>query len=852
MRSVVIDALSGRQLLAGEEERDATQPFVFYLTQRLGWDPNQIMTRPQWRVPKSPSAPRTSGYPIDVAVFDSPSHCGDPAHVRILVECKAPDEEEGITQLKTYLTLEPEARLGIWFNGRSHCLVYKLADGFAVNKYAPVPRPTDPLAPTAAEQPLKYGDLVQPPNLGETFWRLRDHIAAQDTHVNRDEFILNDLANLLICKIADEQEGELEPERPLAFQLAGSPAATAVVIRRFFDEVKTRLSSVFTDESDRLHIDDSSLDTVVRTLQPYRLLGHDRHAVGTAFQILRGRALKGEEGAYFTPPPLVDCVVSILGPDHKCRVLDPACGTGGFLAATLDAVFEAIDAKKVSRDVKANAKHQWAQDSLFAVDKDIVSTKLCKAYLTLLGDGRSHVYRANTIDRSDWNKRSDDLTRVVTAGGFDLILTNPPFGKNLKVSAEVGLQEGLITCRRWRREGNEWISTDVPIDQQIGLVFFERDLELLKPGGRLAIVLPETFLFSKSFRWFIDWICRTLTVTHVVDVPMVAFEEYCRAKTCLLFVTKKAPPRGHQIVASYPRSIGLDKYGNPQHKMGDGGERNGELDNEMADAVRLIVGSEYRGAASGAAKRAAASEAPTRLCFRVSQEAARDRGVLVPRFWWREDSDRALENWMAEHPSKILTLGQLADDGILKAFEGHGSPPGNARATGDVPYVKVTDLKNWRINENPTNFIHKNVADKLRKRGPALRYGDLVTPARASSNIGQFSLVLPWQTHVVLTKEVLVLRVLENDRGVTPFLLLALMSLQVVQDQYKTLALMQTNREHLGDAWRDVRIPMPTTAERMREIGEPVAHYFSAIVEARRSLNGLEKVINPRAFGTRP
>ena len=119
----------------------------------------------------------------------------------------------------------------------------------------------------------------------------------------------------------------------------------------------------------------------------------------------------------------------------------------------------------------------------------------------------------------------------------------------------------------------------------------------------------------------------------------------------------------------------------------------------------------------------------------------------------------------------------------------------------------MTDLKNWRINENPTNFVHQDIADKLRRHGPILQYADLVTPSRASSNIGQFCLILPWQTHVVFTKEILLLRACENNDGINPFLLLALFSLKVVQEQYSNLALMQTNREHLGDHWREVLFP---------------------------------------------
>lgn len=501
MRTVVIDALSGKQIIAGAEERDATQPFVFYLTQRLGWHPGQIITRPQWRVPKSPSASRSSGYPVDIAIFDSEEHRGDPSHIRIIVESKAPDQETGITELKTYLGLEPETRLGIWFNGERHVLVWKLRDGFMIDEYGRVPLPTDPLAPAAARPPLRYRDLVQPPNLGEVFRRLRDRIAAQDTQVNRDEFILNDLANLVICKIADEQDGEVEPERPMAFQLAASGAATADAIRRFFDDIKGRLTSVFVDPEERLHIDDTSLEQVVRTLQPYRLLAHDRHAVGTAFQVLRGRALKGEEGAYFTPPALVDCVISILDPNHSTRVIDPACGTGGFLAAALDYVYNKIDeSTALGATAKQNARGRWAAQNLFAVDKDAVSTKLCRAYLTLLGDGRAHVYRADAIDRSDWHRRSDDLARIVKSGAFAQVMTNPPFGRNLKVKATIGRAEGLQVCQKWELRGNDWQPTGKWKTQQLGIAYFERNMRLLKQGGHMAIVLPETFLFSTTFK----------------------------------------------------------------------------------------------------------------------------------------------------------------------------------------------------------------------------------------------------------------------------------------------------------------------------------------------------------------
>jgi type I restriction enzyme M protein len=805
----------------------------------------------KWRVPKRPSGARSSGYPVDLAIFESADQRGDPDHIRIICECKAPDLETGIDELKTYLSLEPEARLGIWFNGQKHALVYKLSHGFQVDENSRIPRPYDPLSPTEAQPPLRFEDLTEPPNLGEVFSKLRDQIAAQDSHVNRDEFILNDLANLLICKIMDEQEGEISPDRPLAFQLAGSRGGTADKIRQYFGTVKSKLTSVFTDESDRLHIDEASLEEVVRRLQHWRLLGHDRQAVGAAFQVLRGRALKGEEGAYFTPPPLVDCVVSVLAPDHTARIIDPACGTGGFLAAALNHVFAAIDAKpRMTEARKLSARRDWAEKNLFAVDKDAVSTKLCKAYLTLLGDGKSHVYRANTIDRSEWNGRNDDLPRVVADDRFDIVMTNPPFGKNLKVREDIGRRENLVTCRRWRMHDGRWEPTDRVIPQQLGVVFFERALNLLKEGGHLAIVLPETFLFSSSFRWFVDWLTRTATITHVVDVPMVAFEEFCRAKTCLVFVRKEQPSAQHKILMSFPNSLGQDRNGNLLYLRNDRGERErGDLDNEMADAVKHIVSLDY---SESREVRQGRRPEKHRYAFHVLQSEARTRGIVVPRFWWRDDTNEELQAWAADHPSKLTTLGELADRGIIKAFEGHGSPPGHSRRTGAVPYVKVTDLKNWRINENPTNFISQSMADRLRRRGPLLQYGDLVTPSRASSNIGQFCVVLPWQTQVVFTKEVLILRVAENTEGVDAFLLLALFSLKVVQEQYRNLVLMQINRDHLGDHWREVIIPVPTSVADRDALALPVRRYFEGIIQARESYDELLDTFGPETFGTRP
>ena len=118
----VVDRVSGRLVAAGSEAVNATQPLVELLIGESGWDKAQLVTRPQWRVPASPSGKRQ--WPVDISIFD------DPKNVRIICECKCPDDQTGIAQLKVYLDREPHARIGVWFNGFDHNIVYKTKDGY--------------------------------------------------------------------------------------------------------------------------------------------------------------------------------------------------------------------------------------------------------------------------------------------------------------------------------------------------------------------------------------------------------------------------------------------------------------------------------------------------------------------------------------------------------------------------------------------------------------------------------------------------------------------------------------------------------------------------------------------------
>jgi type I restriction enzyme M protein len=182
------------------------------------------------------------------------------------------------------------------------------------------------------------------------------------------------------------------------------------------------------------------------------------------------------------------------------------------------------------------------------------------------------------------------------------------------------------------------------------------------------------------------------------------------------------------------------------------------------------------------------------------------------------------------------TIGDLIDKNIIEVFGGHGSPSNDLR-NGTVPYVKVSDIRNLRINVNPTNLVPIELARKFWKTGDRqsnLRAWDLVSPNRASSNIGEFAIIVPGEEQIVLTKEVYVLRSLSNDEGFDPFYLLWALSLKAVRYQWQRVTLMQTNREDVGGRYREIRIPAPPSQKWAHCVSKPFRDYFLCIANLKR------------------
>ena len=812
-----------RNLKSGPEQELVVGPLVQLLVDR-GWDLGQIyFGKNEWKVPKSPSeaSKRDAGhaydfFPVDIAVFGSPSLSGDYKHLLFIIECKQPDITVGISQLETYLSLEPHVQLGIWANNASlsaeSFFVYKTAKGLLPAKKMTVkalPSIGDDLRPTA--QHLTFSDLIVPSEdvLYNVFSELLDEVVARDSKVTRREEQLDQLCNLILLKLNSDKEAKLDSKKEVSFRVQATESETAKHVKALFSGFISVYPDIFVSDSDKeIRLNTSSIYGVVEKIAKYNFIDVGPNAVSYAFQVLRSAALKQQEGQYFTPHQVIEAAIKLVGINLDDIIIDPACGTGGFL-------IECLMYLKSKFPRSETEISRWAQLRLFGIDKDAIGIKLTKAIMQILGDGSAHCVCGDSVLTHTWPSNFPHLmSNLFVNGRFTKIFTNPPFGAPLKVKYSDAKKAGLSIVNY----------VDPGLDIELGLTMFNRCCDLLKPKGILCIVLPETYFFSPSYKYVRDWVQERMKPICVANVPMDAFQGFCRAKTNLYVFEKLEDDKSNLDIKKdkvdfiNPQTCGIYKNGSTRFVVDANGKRTSVVDNQLLEQA----------SAYGKSHKA-------RCVYKAKLKETYDKEVLVPQYY-----DSSLQAPFDALLSKIgcqrVTIGELCDKGLIRVLSGHGSPSNDLR-NGDIPYVKVSDIRNLRINVNPTNLVPLELAKQFWKTSDGqsnLKAWDLISPSRASSNIGEFAVLLPGEEQIVVTKEVFIIRQTEIESFYTPFYLLWALSLKEVRRQWQRISLMQTNREDVGNRFREITIPKPKSQEWADSVSAPFKKYFEGISDAKK------------------
>lgn len=571
----IFDYISGIQVKETPEEIEAVQPFSKILVDDYGYPKENIHTRPQYRVKVRPSDVKKE-YPVDIAVFNSSTHSEDNIH--IIIECKKKSRKDGLSQLQDYLRFS-NAYLGVWFNGEERLYLHKIEKGGKIffEEIPNIPRYGERVEDIGK---FKRKDLKPAENLKPTFKAIRNYLAANAVGITRDEVFASQIINLIFCKIYDERF--TKPEDTVKFR-AGVDEDDEEVRKRIldlFDKVKKQYSDVI-DVADSVLLDAKCLKYIVGELQLYSLKDSSRDAVGEAFEIFIGPSLKGGQGQFFTPRNVVNMVINMIDPDTDEKILDPACGSGGFLVESLRYVWNKLEEKTTElgwpeAEIESE-KQKVAIKNFRGIDKDNFLSKVAKAYLAILGDGRGGVHCENSLDKfTNWSAKTKE---DIVEGTFDVIVTNPPFGKKLSIDA-TEILELYDLGHKWKQDGDGNFVMEGLVDKQPPqILFIERCFQMLKHGGRMGIVLLESIFGMPKYQYVVDYIRKKSKILAVVTLPEDLFQPNTHAKCCVLICQKYKEDESFESCGDYDifmsdvKWCGHDSRGNVTYRYLDNGEK---------------------------------------------------------------------------------------------------------------------------------------------------------------------------------------------------------------------------------------------------------------------------------------
>ena len=335
-------------------------------------------------------------------------------------------------------------------------------------------------------------------------------------------------------------------------------------------------------ENEAVELNPEVLTYIVSQMQIYSLLESDIDVKGRAYEEIVGSNLRGDRGEFFTPRNICQMTVAILDPGERQIILDPACGTGGFLITAMNYVIEKIRSAETSKwgDVERaetairQRVQRFAQNFIVGMDLNPNLVKASKMNMVMNNDGAGGLFQANSLKApATWD---DELRVRQIMGQVDLLFTNPPFGSKIPID-EPSILEAYDLGHVWTYDADvdKWTCTDaVQKSQPPEILFIERCVKFLKPGtGRCSIVLPDGILGSPGLGYVREWILQNTRVLASIDLHPDTFQPHVSVQTSVLVLERKTDEEiavetaaerlnDYEVFMAVANHIGHDKRGN--------------------------------------------------------------------------------------------------------------------------------------------------------------------------------------------------------------------------------------------------------------------------------------------------
>jgi len=390
--------------------------------------------------------------------------------------------------------------------------------------------------------------LSKEDNLLKRFEEIHDYIYANDGLSPQQT--LEEFVKILFIKIFDENESlkhfSISTNEWNEIKIGKIVTSFSERIAGLFEKTQKKYQDIF-EIDDRIKLSQNALGFTINKLQGISLLDSSQDAKGLAFQKFLSHHEKDGRGQFFTPEPVIDFCVAFMQPKPDETILDPACGSGGFLMSALNFLQTShtnLDTSKtVSKDI-------------FGIDINRSIARIAKMKLLLEANGKTNILCANSLEDLDSIKLS-----IGQKDGFDLILTNPPFGAKI---TQPSILSKFDLGHKWSSHENEFYKTKtVYTNQNAEILFIERCLQFLKEGGRMGIVLPNGNFENPSLEYLRHYIKLKAKVLAVVNLPQETFIPFgTGVKTSLLFLEKDSKNELKQYPIFFGRVTKLGYQGN--------------------------------------------------------------------------------------------------------------------------------------------------------------------------------------------------------------------------------------------------------------------------------------------------
>lgn len=379
----------------------------------------------------------------DLVVFD-PGDSHEQDRARVIIECKsqkikATDRKDGVGQLQSYMAACPNVAYGMWTNSIER-FCYRRVEIHGKVQFEEIPDiPGKGRTEDEIERP-RFDQLKAASSDALLFGlrRCHNYIAGNQGLQKPEAFW--ELLKIIFCKIHDERSSDEVEFYATSKERHGMNGRLKVRKRLhdLFGEVKSEYSTIFRG-NEEIDLNPEVLAYIVSQLQTYSLLESDIDVKGRAYEEIVGSNLRGDRGEFFTPRNVCRMAVSMLEPSERQIILDPACGTGGFLITAMNHVIQKIRSAEVSKwgDVERAERstreriQRFAQKSIIGMDLNPNLVKASKMNMVMNNDGAGGLFQANSLKQpATWEEELRDR-RIVDA--VDLLFTNPPFGSKIPI-----------------------------------------------------------------------------------------------------------------------------------------------------------------------------------------------------------------------------------------------------------------------------------------------------------------------------------------------------------------------------------------------------------------------------------